>query len=56
MTVAAGNIAMNTAVIALFVNMIIMSFAIFINATHEPVSMTHETIFFICRFSGQPDR
>jgi hypothetical protein len=56
MTVTTGNIAMNAAEVTLFVNIIIMSFAIFINTTHEPVTMAHEAIFFIRRFSGQAAR
>ena len=49
MTVPALDESVNTFVIKDFINIIIPSFAVFIDSANESMSVAHEAIFFIRR-------
>jgi len=49
MTVPALDDSVNTFVIKNFINIIIPSFAVFIDSANESMSVAHEAIFFIRR-------
>ena len=48
MAVTAFNLAVNALIVNCFVNIVIPSFAVFIDSTAVSVFMAHETVVFIC--------